>query len=101
MSADDCIIDFPRAVNAPAFEHRFTNPSGLSEPSDSLAMIDNVDQALDHACATAKMLYAGAFRVDEDLTAEDFKNAALALANQIQDAKALLQAWYEAGGHHK
>lgn len=87
------------------FRHRFSNRNFLTNPADSTAMLDNVGEMLDHACAMARTLYAGAGLVDADLEPQDLKNAAWALAHQIQDAQAVLAAWEEArtnqgGGHH-
>ena len=82
------------------FNHRLPNPDFLTHPADNLSMYDNVGEILDHACAMARTLYAGAAMVDSELDPQDIKNAAWALSHQIQDARALLEAWHAAQANH-
>lgn len=96
MSTWEFIPQHDRAANGSLFAHRFTNPHLFVDPADMVALVDNVSEILDHACAMAKTLYAGATLVGAELDPQDLKHAAWALAHQIQDAQALLDVWQEA-----
>ena len=94
MSTDDYTTEPNRAANRCLFAHRFANRDFFTAPADPVALIDNLGEILDHACAMAKTLYAGAGLVDVELEPQDLKHAAWALSHQIQDAQALLDAWH-------
>ena len=96
MSTDKYITAQNGQTKRCLFAHRFANPDFFSNPADPVALVDNMTEILDHACAMAKSLYGGAALVDAELEPQDIKDAAWALSLQIQDARAVLDTWYTA-----